>query len=469
MQEIQSLKRNLLSVLSREIFGRPLLVAAVGLVVGLLAREFLWVGLIGLMLVVVAPSRMRFAVLAPVLLGFVVAPRPVEAVTSESSIRGEGEVVSVPRVSRGEWEMVLLRFEDHTYRSYVRGSSSLSLGDRVRLEAHRGPFPEPVQQAFSRRGWVGQLSVEKVSVVEHGSVIWRWGRAWRDSFRAFTSRTLSEPASGVADAVCFNVDGALDDEVREDLRRIGIVHIVSASGLHVGIFALFLQGILRHLPIDRRWQIVLLLGVLFIYMGATGMRPPVVRAVSMATVMLTAYLWRREADLLSALGLAALGNLLLDPRAVWDLGFQLSFVAVLGLGLFPLHERTREGEGRPLGETVRQGAWVSLVATLATAPIIAYHFGYVSVISILANLVASIPVSVIVIGSLLAWGLSWVPLVPDIVMWFVEGAAASLLVASRALASFRFAAVEMPAFWAGWIAVAWLLMLGLWRWRDRPA
>lgn len=468
MQEIRVLGRNFFYVLRREFFGRPLLVAAVGLAIGLLAREFPAVGLLGLALVLFAVGSVRWLCASVMVLAYLFAPTPINVATESTEVRAVVRVISVPRIKMGYSE-ALVRWENRTYRATFPEGLDVALGARVMVEGGIIPFREEWQGAFARRGWAGRLSVLRASVVQPGPALWRLGQSWRDSFRDFTARTLSEPAAQLADAVCFNVDGGLDDDVHEDLRRIGIVHIVSASGLHVGIFALFLQGLLKHLPIDRRWQLVLLLAVLLVYMGATGMRPPVVRAVSMAALMLTAYLWRREADLLSALGLAAIGNLLIDPRAIWDLGFQLSFVAVLGLGLFPLPAKTYEEGGRPIGEVVRQGAWVSLVATLATGPIIAYNFGYVSIISVLSNLIASIPVSVVVIGSLAAWGLSWVPVVPAVMMWFVEGAAMSLLIASQVLASFSFAAVEVPEFWAGWIAVAWLLMLGLWRWRDRPA
>ncbi len=468
MQENWVLGRYLSCVLRREIYGRPLLVAAVGLAIGLLAREFAVVGLVGIVVVLAAVGSTRWLAVSTMLTAYVFAPSPVASVTKETGVRGEVQIASVPRIKDG-YEEVLLRWDGAVFRASLPENSGIALGDRVKVVGMLHPYREELRETFARRGWAGRMAVFDATVVDRGPAIWRWGQAWRDSFRAFTARTLSEPTSRLADAVCFNVDGGLDDDVQEDLRRIGIVHIVSASGLHVGIFALFLQGLLKHLPIDRRWQLLLLLAVLFVYMGATGLRPPVVRAVSMAVLMLTAYLWRREADLLSALGFAAIGNLLLDPRAIWDLGFQLSFVAVLGLGLFPLPGRVYEEGGRPVGEVIRQGAWVSLVASAATGPIIAYHFGYVSVISVFANLVASIPVSVVVIGSLLAWGLSWLPVVPAVIMWFVEGAGTSLLVASRMLADLPFAAVEVPPFWPGWIGIAWALMLGLWRWRDRPA
>lgn len=244
---------------------------------------------------------------------------------------------------------------------------------------------------------------------------------------------------------------------------------MSASGLHVGIFAVFLNFVLARLPVDRRIQIGLLLVVLLLYMGATGLRPPVVRAVAMAALIMPAYLWRREGDLLSALGIAAIGNLLFDPRAVWDVGFQLSFVAVFAIGLFPWYPPARREGERPITDTIVQSVWISLVVTVATSPLTAYYFGYVPLIGVFANLVATLPVTMIVVGALAAWSVSWIPFASLAIMTVVEGAATFLLASVAWMASFPWAAIHLPAFSAGWILVVWAIGLGCWRHRVRPA
>jgi competence protein ComEC len=458
-----------LCVLRREVYHRPLLVAAFGLTLGLLMRELTWLALLALGLVLVAPTWSgRVLALATVGLGLLIGQTRVEGVSSVQRVSGVAQVITVPRVS-GTREIASLRVGEFVYRASLPLEVRASLGDTLQISARGEPFPPWQRTQWERRGVHGRLTVEEATVVSEGPPWWRWGRQWRDSFRSFTSRHLSAESAGLADAVCFNVDGGLDDEIREDLRTVGVIHIVSASGLHVGIFALFLQSVLSRLPIDRRWQLVLLLGVLLLYMGATGLRPPVVRAVAMAGLLLTAYLWRREADLLSALGLAAVGNLLLDPRAVWDIGFQLSFVAVLGIGLFPWYPRPRREGESSLADPIAQSAWISLVATFATGPLIAYNFGYLSVVGVLANLIVSVPVTVIVVGSLAAWMVSWVPVLPALIMAVVEGAGTSMLVAVEFMASWPFAAVEFPPFAAGWMLPAWMVGLALWRFRERPA
>lgn len=444
--------------------------AAFGLALGLLLREFGWLVLASAALVLMAPSWFgRALALAATGLGWAISVPPVASIDSFGRVSGEAKVVSVPRVS-GTREIASVLHDGRVYRASLPAGVQASLGDTLTITSARAePFAPWLRRSFAYRGWHGRLTVDEAAVAENGPSWWRWGRQWRDSFRTFTAKHLSVESAALADAVCFNVDGGLDDEIREDLRTVGVVHIVSASGLHVGIFALFLQSILSRLPIDRRWQLVILLGVLLLYMGATGLRPPVVRAVAMAGLLLTAYLWRREADLLSALGLAAVGNLLVDPRAIWDIGFQLSFAAVLGIGLFPWYPRPRREGESGLTDTIAQSAWISLVATFATGPLIAYNFGYLSLVGVVANLVVSFPVVVVVTGSLAAWMLNWVPIVPSIIMAMVEGAGASMLVAVKWMASWPFAAIEIPPFAAGWMAPAWMVGLAMWRFRERPA
>lgn len=452
----------------RELYGRPLLVLAAGLVLGILARELVWLWTLAVLLVLLAPGPSRPWAVVAVVLGAFLWPGRAAVVSEPQPVAAEIRVTSVPRAESG-YESAVVELQGYRFNTTLPASLGASLGDRLAITGSIEPYDVATRVQRSRQGISGRLKIVEARLVDRGTPVWRWGRAWRDSFRSVTHQHLSPSARQLADAVCFNVDGGLDDEIRQDLQSVGVIHIVSASGLHVGIFAVFLNWVLGRLPIDRRYQILILLGVLVLYMGAAGLRPPVIRAVAMAMVILPSYLWRKEGDLLSAMALAGAGNLLVDPRAVWDVGFQLSFIAVLAIGLYPWYPPARKEGQRPWTDRLIQTAWVSLVVTLGTGPLTAYYFGYVSLIGIVANLVAGGLVTMIVVGALAAWSLSWIPFVAGIVMSVVEGASALLLYAVRALAALPFASATLPTFSAVWILVCWGIGLALWRHRVRPA
>ncbi|MEQ1936586.1 MAG: ComEC/Rec2 family competence protein, partial [Fimbriimonadaceae bacterium] len=283
------------------------------------------------------------------------------------------DIVTVPRTGKsGDW---CIAEGGGTRLGLFLGQSrtSLSLGDRIHLKGVVRTLREGSEQFWLSKGVIGTMFVgedNEVVVLNEGSPIFRWGMSWRQSFIEFAQKNLAPRQARLADALCFNLDALLDEDLQENLSRTGTVHIVSASGLHVMIFAVAFQLVLSRLPIPRWAQLILLIFVLLVYAGATGFRPPVLRSVVMVGVMMSAYLVRREGDLLSAAAVAALAQFLLDPRSVYDIGFYLSFLTVCALGLFLPLDAPRGWK-----EWIGRSAHASFVASLASAPIVALIFG----------------------------------------------------------------------------------------------
>jgi competence protein ComEC len=445
------------------------LLAACALALGMtLAREPLLTLFLAGLLFIAESFGQRVLILAAAIIGAFLAPDDQPFLNEPKFVRGEARIVTVPRIA-GSGQSAIVEINGMRLTAFLPTTPPTSYGDRMRVAGVARPPREGTEAFLRGKGAVGRLDWAEADIVARGPALVGYGVMWRDAFRSFTERNLSKPSKEAADALCFNVDASLDPDFKEDLRRTGTVHIVSASGLHVGIFAFFLQWFLSKIPVDRRWQLVALFLVLILYMGATGMRPPVVRSVVMAATLLTAYLWKREADLLSALGIAAIIQLMWDPWSSVDLGLHLSFVAVLALGLF-----VRFDIGSPLfldrlKLRVRQTVHASIVASLATAPIVAWSFGYVSLIAPLANLLIAPLVLVIVPVSLTAWALAWAPALAQTLMLPVELACRLMTWLVANLADLPFAAIDLPAFSAWWIPVCYVAMIGLWRKRVRPA
>lgn len=453
----------------RELTRRPALLGAFALALGMaLPREPLLIMLLVGLVVVGESNGQRAFVIGAAVCGMALAPREQPQVLNAKFIEGEARIATVPRLA-SSGQSAILEIDDMRLATFLPLAPALSLGDRLRVRGVAKPAREGSEAFLRGRGVVGRLDWSDAYVLSHGPIVFAYGIAWRDSFTRFTSRTLTPLSKEAADALCFNVDSTLDPTLKEALRRTGTVHIVSASGLHVGLFAFFLQSLLSKMPIDRRWQLAALLVVLLLYMGATGMRPPVVRAVVMAAAILTAYLWRREGDLLSALGLATVVQLLWDPWSVLDMGLHLSFTAVLALGLFVHFDSGFLGIWSRIRRHAVQTVHASVVASLATAPIIAWSFGYVSLISPIANLMIAPLVLVIVPCSLVGWACSAAPALGQTVMLPVEYACRLMTFLVQSLASLPLAAIDLPAFSAWWIPVWYLALAGLWRKHVRPA
>lgn len=185
---------------------------------------------------------------------------------------------------------------------------------------------------------------------------------------------------------------------RARFSQTGLMHLLAVSGLHVFLIGMVLYALLRPLLTRFRlpWRVVegsraaLTIVVLIFYMLLTGARPSVVRAVVMATLFIGGIVFQRSAHSLNTLGVAAFVLLAVRPAALFDVGFQLSMSAVAGI--VTLNPRFSEAlpewnwDSEMLDWVVSTGT-VSAAAILGTAPVLLYHFGWVSVAGLLLNMV----------------------------------------------------------------------------------
>jgi len=224
--------------------------------------------------------------------------------------------------------------------------------------------------------------------------------------------------------------GALPLNVQSAFMRTGTMHLLAASGYNCGVIVLILRWILRRLTVPRAWMHVLLIALLWGFAMLAGAGPSIIRATIMMTVFLSAYLLWRAADMLNSVMLSGLIILMASPLSLYDVGFQLSFAAVLAIILvMPLLEaflrsrREKDGKkpARRYGLFWRSAEWswrnvvaavlLSIAATLGTLPVTAYYFNYISVVSILANAMVTLLVVALTVFGLVSLIFNWLPLI----------------------------------------------------------
>jgi competence protein ComEC len=182
--------------------------------------------------------------------------------------------------------------------------------------------------------------------------------------------------------------GAIGVEERDRYANAGLVHMLSVSGLHVGIIALALQllGATLRLPIVPTRVATLL--ILVVYVVGIGAPPPAVRAAVMLGVVVASRLRQRPSSAWAILALGG-GAPLADPRIVLDLGWQLSVAGAAALiSGGALARRVVPGGWKGTRRKLAAGILVSLVATVVTAPLVAWAFGRIALVGPLTNLVA---------------------------------------------------------------------------------
>ncbi|HEY7725494.1 MAG TPA: DNA internalization-related competence protein ComEC/Rec2, partial [Anaeromyxobacteraceae bacterium] len=289
-----------------------------------------------------------------------------------------------------------------------------------------------------------------------------WLEAGRTRFAAAALATLPRREAALVAAMGSGDRSALDPPTTEAFARSGLAHILSVSGLHLAVVALGSYRLLRALLLrldavaarldPRRLAAAAALPVAALYALATGADVPVVRSAVVAALLLAAALLDREPDALSALAAGLLLVLASDPGALHDVSLQLSFASVAGLAVLtgpiraalPLRPgRSRAGRAC---EAALGAAAAGLAATLATAPLVAFHFRRLSLLAPAANLLG-VPVgsALTVVAAAAALAAAAAPPLALPLLWVARPLASLLLAVNDLFAAPAWAAIGLAS------------------------
>jgi len=216
---------------------------------------------------------------------------------------------------------------------------------------------------------------------------------------AFPGNPAGRRAAGICMAMLVG-ERVLLDEDEETLAKAGLNHMLAVSGFNVAILAATVFFLLRSLGAGMRCAWIGTIPALIFYLLLNSEESPVLRSVAMAaTFLLGRSCWKR-ADMLNALGLAAIGLLAVSPLQIHEPAFQLTFVTTLALLLSASLSPRGEASGA-LRRLVLPIVVGTLTATLATLPLVAHHFNRVAPAALPANLVAGPLMVVAFVASLL--------------------------------------------------------------------
>jgi len=281
-----------------------------------------------------------------------------------------------------------------------------------------------------------------------------------DGIRSRAERSLGvgmgPEQAALARGFVLGQDERIDPATAESFRRAGLAHLLAVSGQNVMLLAILCGFVLAPTGLSLRWRLVLTIAAICVYVPVTGAGPSIQRAGVMGAAAIVATLAGRPADRSYAPLLAAVITLLLNPRAGGDVGWQLSFVAVVGIALWagPLRLLIRERLGARIPGRVAaplaDGIAVTLAATAATAPLIAAGFERLSLTSVAANaLVLPAVAPVMWLGMAIAM-LGQLPASPPALLGSLEGSLIDYVVSvATALGTPRWAEVTTPALAPG--------------------
>ena len=405
---------------------------------------------------------------------------------SSESVLVEGRLYREPelRGSRTRW---FVRVERVHHAGAVRPSTGAVLvtvgqayrewhyGDHIRLPL-RLRAPRNRGSGFNYEAYLARKGIYRTAYLHNdwkvelrrreGLTGWGWIEQMRRQIRRFIFRHLSSPSAPLLEALVLGERGALPPELSKSFAAVGMAHVLSISGLHVGMLSVWVFFVLRHL-LSRSTSLLLLYPTykvaalasmlpVLLYTALAGGRIPTVRAAIMIGVYQIAVLCDRDEETFSSLALAALVVALIWPGAVMEVSFQLSFLAVLAIvwGLRVVRSVTP-----PPPPAVFEPNWfqknrngllltvvVPVLATLGTGPLIVYYFGYLSLSGLLVNPVLVPFVGFVLVPLGLLTGLTALvgSSIAPWLAWAIEPLLSLLVLVVQGVASLPMSAVELP-------------------------
>ena len=347
-------------------------------------------------------------------------------------------------------------------------------GDRVRVEGLlESP---PIFEEFSYREYLARQGVH--SLVQRAQVtllaenqanpLLYYIFTFKRRAQSTIARILPEPQAALLTGILLGVETGIPAGLMEDFAATGTTHIIAISGFNITIISGIFAGLAQQLFDKRRAIIVAIAGVVVytIFVGASA-------AVLRAALMGILYLWGKRLGRSTfapvSLAAAAIGMTALNPYTLWDVGFQLSFAATVGLVLYtePLEEAferalariTSVRQAQKIVALINEALIVTLAAQITTLPIILYYFGRLSLITLVTNfLILPVQSGVMIFGGIAALlGLIYLPL-GQMMAWVAWVFLAYTIETVRLTAQAPFASA--PVQMEGWIVFAYYTLLG---------
>jgi len=242
--------------------------------------------------------------------------------------------------------------------------------------------------------------------------------------RALLDERIEESIGGdiaeMCSAILLGKRGELPPYLYKRFQYCGAAHLLAVSGLHTGIVFMVILIFLRVIQFKRKQALLISGLVVLLYALLTGLRLPVLRASIMLWFFIIGEIKERNIDPLNTLSASGILILILMPRSIFSISFQLSFIAVFSiLVMFKIFaSQIKQLPNNWIKKWIIIPLFVTLSAQIGTFPLVTYYFGYIPLFGLVANLILIPLVGTLIAGTFLLWT---IPILQDSTGSFVWG------------------------------------------------
>ncbi|MBI5951846.1 MAG: ComEC/Rec2 family competence protein [Chloroflexi bacterium] len=310
---------------------------------------------------------------------------------------------------------------------------------RVRVRGLLKTPPENEEFSYrdflARQGIHSTMSTYEITTLpgNGGNLFFRFVYKLKGKLLENTYRLYHDPEASLLAGILLGVDTGMTKELQTAFKNTGTAHIIAISGFNIAIIAGIFFAIFKNLFGEKFGAVVAVVGIFF-YTILVGADAAVLRAALMGTLSLAARQLGRRNNGMNSLGVAVIFMLFLNPMWLWDVGFQLSFFATLGLILyaepfsnFTLNLLTKlfKQDMKAFARILNESVTLTFAAQLTTIPIMAYHFNRISLVSFIANpFILFVQPAVMVFGGAAVFASLFLFPLGQLIAWFAEPFAA---------------------------------------------
>lgn len=259
-------------------------------------------------------------------------------------------------------------------------------------EVNPGSFDAISYYSHHNFSGMGFLNESCITDLGEAKSIGSYFNRWQAYLGTQIDSKFDNQTAGIAKALILGDKTSIDSEITSSFSNTGAMHILAVSGLHVGILLNILQFIFGRFYwlFSKRQSLFLALVSIWLFALLSGASPSVMRSTVMFTCLSLGQLLYRESSSLNNLFFSAILLLAYNPYFLFDIGFQLSYVALLGIFLFQQNiEALLTFSFKPL-KWIWKGTSIGIAATLATTPLMLYYFHQFPNYFMLSNLIVMI-------------------------------------------------------------------------------